>query len=158
MYIGVAVMATNIAFSLLALAVLPAGHVVEGVAAAFGLANVVGAVISWRILSRRLHGLAGRQIAGSLTRMHLAAIPGLFFALAASLMVGVILPPGPAFGIVTVIIGGSGALLLYLLFAKALGVTEVTELASGLRTRLGHLPRREPAWPGKPRARHRRRR
>ena len=137
MYIGVAVMATNIAFSLLALAVLPAGHVVEGVAAAFGLANVVGTVISWRILSHRLHGLAGRQIAGSLVRMHLAAIPGLFFALAASLMVGVILPPGPAFGIVTVIIGGSGALLLYLLFAKALGISEVTELTSGLRTRLG---------------------
>src|SRR5215467_1413662 len=40
MFIGVAVMATNIAFSLLALAVLPAGHVVEGVAAAFGLASV----------------------------------------------------------------------------------------------------------------------
>jgi putative peptidoglycan lipid II flippase len=137
MYIGVAVMATNIAFSLLALAVLPAGHVVEGVAAAFGLANVVGTVISWRILSRRLHGLAGRQIASSLVRMHLAAVPGLFFALAASLMVGVILPPGPAFGIVTLIIGGSGALLLYLLFAKALRITEVTELTSGLRTRLG---------------------
>src|SRR5215831_10730248 len=137
MYIGVAVMATNIAFSLLALAVLPAGHVVEGVAAAFGLANVVGTVISWRILSRRLHGLAGRQIAGSLVRMHLAAIPGLFFALAASLMVGVFLSPGPVFGIVTLIIGGSGALLLYLLFAKALKITEVTELTSGLRTRLG---------------------
>ena len=136
MYIGVAVMATNIAFSLLALAVLPAGHVVEGVAAAFGLANVVGTVISWRILSHRLHGLAGRQIADSLVRMHLAAVPSLFFALAASLMVGVILPPGPAFGIVTVLIGGSGALLLYLLFAKALGITEVTELTSGLRTRL----------------------
>ena len=154
MYIGVAVMATNIAFSLLALAVLPAGHVVEGVAAAFGLANVVGTVISWRILSRRLHGLAGQQIASSLVRMHLAAIPGLFFALAASLMVGVILAPGPAFGIVTVIIGGSGALLLYLLFAKALGITEVTELTSGLRTRLGRLPGREPSWPGsKPPAR-----
>ena len=159
MYIGVAVMATNIAGSLLALAVLPAGHVVEGVAAAFGLANVVGTVISWRILSRRLHGLAGRQIAGSLIRMHLAAIPGLFFALAASLMVGVILPPGPAFGIVTVIIGGSGALLLYLLFAKALGITEVTELTSGLRTRLGRpSPGRGLSRPGQPRARHRRRR
>jgi putative peptidoglycan lipid II flippase len=137
MYIGVGVMATNIAASLLALAVLPAGHVVQGVAAAFGLANVVGAALSWRILSRRLHGLAGRQITGSLIRMHLAALPGLFFALAASLMVGVILPPGPAFGIVTVIIGGGGALLLYLLFARALGITELTELTSGLRTRLG---------------------
>jgi putative peptidoglycan lipid II flippase len=136
MYIGVAVMATNIAASLLALAVLPSGHVVEGLAAAFGLANVVGTVVSWRILSRRLHGLAGRQIAASLINMHLAAIPGLIFALATSFMVGVILPPGPAFGIVTVILGGSGALLLYLLFARALKITELTELLSGLRTRL----------------------
>jgi putative peptidoglycan lipid II flippase len=137
MYIGVAVMATNVAASLLALALLPAGHVVEGVAAAFGLANVVGTVLSWIILSRRLHGLAGRQIAGSLIRMHLAAIPGLFFALATSLMVGVILSPGPVYGIVTIIIGGGGALLLYLLFARALGITELTELTSGLRNRLG---------------------
>jgi putative peptidoglycan lipid II flippase len=136
MYIGVAVMATNIAASLLALAVLPSGHVVEGLAAAFGLANVVGTVVSWRILSRRLHGLAGRQIAASLINMHLAAIPGLIFALATSFMVGVILPPGPAFGIVTVILGGSGALLLYLLFARAFKITELTELLSGLRTRL----------------------
>jgi putative peptidoglycan lipid II flippase len=136
MYIGVGVMATNIAASLLALAVLPAGHVVQGVAAAFGLANVVGTALSWRILSRRLLGLAGRQIAGSLLRMHLAALPGFFFALATSLMIGVILPQGPVYGIVTLIIGGSGALLLYFLFARALGVTELTELISGLRTRL----------------------
>jgi len=68
--------------------------------------------------------------------MHLAALPCLFFALAASLMVSVVLPPGPAYGIVTVIVGGGGALLLYLVFAKALGITELTELTSGLRTRL----------------------
>ena len=136
MYIGVAVMAINIAASLLALAVLPAGHVVEGLAAAFGLANLAGAVISWPILSRRLHGLDGRRIAVSLVKMHLAALPCLFFALAASLMVSVVLPPGPGYGIVTVIVGGGGALLLYLVFAKALGITELTELTSGLRTRL----------------------
>jgi hypothetical protein len=74
-------------------------------------------------------------------------------------MVGVILPPGPAFGIVTVIIGGSGALLLYLLFAKALGISEVTELTSGLRTRLGgRILGRGLSRPGQRRARHRRRR
>ena len=136
MYIGVAVMITNIAVSLLSLAVLPAGHVVEGVAAAFGIANIVGTAVSWRILSRRLDGLGGRAITVSLIHMHLAAIPALVFTLATRLMVGVILPPGPAFGIITVIIGGSGALLLYLLFARALGVTEVTELTAGLRTKL----------------------
>jgi len=62
--------------------------------------------------------------------------PGAIFALAVSFAVGVIFSPGPAFGIITVIVGGSGALLLYVLFAKALGVTELTELGSGLRTRL----------------------
>jgi len=136
MYIGVGVMATNIAGSLLALALLPAGHVVEGLAAAFGLANVVGTVVSWRILSRRLHGLAGKHIAASLINMHLAAIPGVIFAVATSVMVGVILPPGPAYGIVTVILGGGGALLLYVLFARVFGVTELTEVLAGLRTRL----------------------
>jgi hypothetical protein len=35
-----------------------------------------------------------------------------------------------------VIVGGSGALLLYLLFARALGIGEVSELTAGLRTRL----------------------
>jgi putative peptidoglycan lipid II flippase len=136
MYIGVAVMAVNITMSLLSLAVLPSGHVVQGVAAAFGLANLVGTIIAWRILSRRMRGLHGRLIAISLVRMHLAAIPGAIFALAVSFAVGVILSPGPAFGIATAIIGGSGALLLYVLFAKALGVTELTELGAGLRTRL----------------------
>src|SRR5262249_15179057 len=111
MFIGVAVMLANIAASLLSLAVLPTGHVVEGVAAGFGLANLVGTVISWRILSRRLHGLDGPAIAGSLVRMHLAAIPAAIFGLAVAFAVGVILSPGPAFGIVTIVVGGSGALL-----------------------------------------------
>jgi len=136
MYIGVAVMVTNIAVSLLSLAVLPAGHVVQGVAAAFGLANLTGTVIAWRILSHRMHGLDGHQIARSLVRMHLAAIPAAIYVLAVMSAVGVILSPGPAYGIVTVIIGGGGALMLYTMFAKALGVTEVIELSNGLRTRL----------------------
>jgi putative peptidoglycan lipid II flippase len=136
MFIGVAVMITNIALSLFSLAALPTGHVVEGVAAAFGVANLIGTVIAWQILSRRMRGLDGHRIASSLIRMHLAAIPAAIFALAITFSVGVILAPGPAFGIITVIIGGSGSLLLYVLFAKAFGVGELTELGAGLRTRL----------------------
>ena len=88
MFIGVAVMITNIALSLFSLSTLPAGHVVEGVAAAFGIANLVGTVIAWRILSRRTRGLDGHRIASSLIRMHLAAIPGAIFALAITFSVG----------------------------------------------------------------------
>src|SRR5215831_3692075 len=90
MFIGVAVMITNIALSLFSLSALPTGHVVEGVAAAFGLANLVGTVIAWFILSGRMRGLDGHRIASSLVRMHLAAIPGAIFALAITFSVGVI--------------------------------------------------------------------
>jgi putative peptidoglycan lipid II flippase len=137
MYIGVAVMIANITISLLSLSMLPTGHVVEGLAAAFGIANLVGTIVAWRILSRRMRGLAGHTIARSLIRMHLAAIPAAIFALAMTFAVGVVLPDGPVFGIITLIFGGSGALLLYVLFARALGITELTELTAGLRTRLG---------------------
>jgi putative peptidoglycan lipid II flippase len=136
MFIGVAVMAVNIAVSLLSLTALQHGHVMQGVAAAFGLANLAGAVIAWLVLSRRMRGLDGPGIARSLFRMHLAAIPAAIFGLAMMFAVGVVFSPGPAFGIITVLFGGSGALLLYVLFAKALGVREVAELAAGLRTRL----------------------
>jgi len=137
MFIGVAVMITNVGACLLALRLSPTGHVVQGLAVAFGLANLVGTIVAWRILSRRMRGLAGREIASSLFRMTIASIPAAIFALAITFAVGVILPAGPAFGMITIIFGGSGALLLYVLFAKALGVTELTELTAGLRTRLG---------------------
>ncbi len=138
MFIGVAVMLTNIGASLAALALLPAGHVVEGIAGAFGLSNVVGTVASWWILSRRLHGLGGPRIARSMIRMHVAAIPAALFALAVTFTVGVVFSPGPILGILTVVIGGCGGLLFYLLFARALSVTEVTDLMAGLRGRLRH--------------------
>jgi putative peptidoglycan lipid II flippase len=138
MLIGVVVMAVNIAASLLALALLPVGHVVEGLAASFGVANITGTVLSWRVVSRRLHGLDGYGIARTLVLTHVAAVPGMLFALASTFMFGVIVAPGPVFGVATVIVGGGGALLLYVLFSRALRIGEFTELTSGLRARLRH--------------------
>ena len=137
MFIGIAVMAVNIAASLLSLALLPSGHVVQGLGVSFGLANVVGAVVSWRLLSRRLGGLEGHWIAGSLIRMHGAGVPALIFAWATTFMVGVILTAGPLYGLITTAIGGSGGLLLYVLFARAIGITEVTDLGATVKARLG---------------------
>ena len=137
MFIGIAVMAVNIAASLLSLALLPSGHVVQGLGVSFGLSNVVGAVVSWRLLSRRLSGLEGHWIAGSLIRMHGAGIPALIFAWATTFMVGVILSAGPLYGLITTVIGASGGLLLYVLFARALGITEVTDLGATVKARLG---------------------
>jgi putative peptidoglycan lipid II flippase len=137
MFIGVGVMAVNIAASLLSLTLLPAGHVVEGLGVAFGLSNIVGAAASWLVLSRRLGGLEGRSIASSLLRMHGAAIPAMIFAWATTFMVGVLLAAGPLFGLITTVIGGSGGLLLYVLFSRALGVAEVTDLGVTVKARFG---------------------
>jgi putative peptidoglycan lipid II flippase len=137
MFIGVATMIVNSGISLLALYLLPAGHVVEGLGVAFGLGNLAGAIVAWRIASRRLGGLAGREISRTLVRMHLAALPALLFAWAVTFMVGVLLSPGPAYGLVTVVLGGGGGLFLYFLFCRALHVTEVTDLLGSVRARLG---------------------
>jgi putative peptidoglycan lipid II flippase len=137
MFIGIAVMAVNIAASLLSLGLLPSGHVVQGLGVSFGLSNVVGAVVSWRLLSRRLGGLEGHWIAGSLIRMHGAGIPALIFAWATTFMVGVIVAGGPLYGLITTAIGGSGGLLLYVLFARAIGITEITDLGATVKARLG---------------------
>ena len=133
--ISVVTMAINITANLLALAILPPQHVVAGLGAGFGLASLVGSIIAWRVLSRRIGGLDGRRVGSALLRMNLAAVPGVIFAIAVSVMVGAIIPGGRIAALLTVALGGSGAMLLYVLFAKAFRVTELDELTSSLHAR-----------------------
>jgi putative peptidoglycan lipid II flippase len=133
--ISVVTMAINITANLLALAILPPQHVVAGLGAGFGLASLVGSIIAWRVLSRRIGGLDGRRVGSALLRMNLAAIPGVIFAIAVSVMVGAVIPGGRIAALLTVALGGSGAMLLYVLFAKAFRVRELDELTSSLHAR-----------------------
>jgi len=134
--IGVGTMAVNIAANLIALTVLPPKHVVAGLGAGFGVANLVGTVVAWRVLSRRIGGLGGRAIGSSLLWMHAAAIPGVIFAIAVSVMIGAVASGGKLAALFTVALGGSGAMLLYVMFAKAFGVKELTDLTGTVRARL----------------------
>jgi putative peptidoglycan lipid II flippase len=134
--IGVGTMAVNIAANLIALAVLPPNHVVAGLGAGFGVANLVGTVVAWRVLSHRIGGLGGRAIGSSLLRMHAAAIPGVIFAIAVSVMISAVASGGKLAALFTVALGGSGAMLLYVMFAKAFGVKELTDLTGTVRARL----------------------
>jgi putative peptidoglycan lipid II flippase len=134
--ISVVTMVINITANLVALAVLPPQHVVAGLGAGFGVANLVGTVIAWRVLSRRVGGLDGRRVGSALARMNAAAIPGVIFAVAVSVMVGAVIPGGRVAALVTVALGGAGAMLLYVLFAKAFGVAELDELTASVRARL----------------------
>ena len=133
--IGLVAMAVNIAANLLALAILPPRQVVAGLGLGFGLANLTGAVIAWLILSRRIGGLDGRTVTSSLVRMHLASLAPACFAIAISLMVGVLLPAGRLGAFVTIALAGSGGLLLYVMFARALRVGELAGLTETVTAR-----------------------
>jgi murein biosynthesis integral membrane protein MurJ len=134
-FIGLAVMAVNIAMNVAAWALLPVGQITAGLAAGFGVANVAGAAIAWWILRGRTGGLDGRRIAWTLVRTLLASLPAMIFAIAMTMAVGVVFHPGPVNGFLTAVLGGGGALLMYLLFARALGVSELTDLAGSVTSR-----------------------
>jgi putative peptidoglycan lipid II flippase len=134
--IGAVTMAVNITTNLIAVAVLPPSEVVVGLGACFGIANIIGTTMAWRTIGRRIGGLNGIAVRKSLARMHLAALPGAVFALAIMVMVGAIIPGGTLAALTTVVIGGAGALLLYVTFAKAIGVPELDDLIGTVRSRL----------------------
>ncbi|MGN6679219.1 MAG: murein biosynthesis integral membrane protein MurJ, partial [Streptosporangiaceae bacterium] len=134
--IGVATMVANVGANLIALAAFPKSEVVAALGAGFGLANAVGAVLAWRVLSRRLGGLAGREIGRSLLRMHEAAVPAALFALIVSLLITSVFSTAKIYAALIVVVGGAGALLIYVVAAKKLRVTEVTDLMGMVRARV----------------------
>ena len=135
--IGAVTMVTNIATNLLALLIFPKGEIVAALGAGFGLANLVGSVVAWRVLSRRLGGLGGREIGRSLVRMHVAALPAAIFALAVVVALDLVFSAGRISAFAAVVVGGAGALLCYLGAARALRLREVTDVLSMVRSRLG---------------------
>jgi murein biosynthesis integral membrane protein MurJ len=135
--IGLGTMSLNIVANVIALNVLPPHEVVAGLGVGFGLANLLGTFLAWRILSRRLHGLDGTAIRGTLVRMHAAAIPAALFAITIGLLVTDIVAGGRTGAAITIVVGGGGALLLYVMFARALRVSELTSLGRSLMARFG---------------------
>ena len=137
-FVGLLMMCVNIAGGVIALEMLPAADVVAGLAVAYGVANLVGAVAGWALLLRRVGSLDGWAVARSLTRMHLATIPGLIFIVA--VMVGVahvIADPSRGYGLVVTIVGGGGAVALYALCARSLHVAELGFLIRTITARFG---------------------
>ncbi len=121
---------------LVALSVLPSRQVVIGLAAAYDLMTLTGAVLAWPLLLRRVGSLDGWRITRSLVRMFLATLPGLVFAFATMAIVGSVLH-GAGYGLVSTIIGGGGALLLYAFCARMLGIEEFRTLVRSVAGRFG---------------------
>jgi putative peptidoglycan lipid II flippase len=135
--IGGISMAVRIACSFAALAILPPGYVVAGVAVGFGVSNLVMLVGLWRALGRRVGGLDNRRIHTTLLRMHLAAVPGMIFAILVSVLIDHVARPGMLAAVATVAIGGAGGLLLYWLVGRMLKIDELRAVTKMTRVRLG---------------------
>src|SRR5215469_15508366 len=111
--IGMVMLVVAVIGSLVALTVLPPRQVVIGLAAAYDVVALTGAVLAWPLLLRRVGSLDGWRITRNLVRMFLATLPGLIFAFVVMNVVGSMLhAPGVMYGLVSTVIGGGGALLL----------------------------------------------
>src|SRR5580698_4020271 len=73
--IGLVTMTVNIIANLIADSYLSQHNLVAGLAVGFGVANFLGCVIAWRILSRRMRGLKGRVVGGTIGRLYAASVP-----------------------------------------------------------------------------------
>jgi putative peptidoglycan lipid II flippase len=133
--LGAVSMAVRIACSFLALAILPPQDVVAGLGVGFGISSLVMTLMLWRVLGRRVGSLDTRRITGTLVRMHIAAIPGMAVAIAASVVIAGVAPAGTITDLAIVAIGGAGGLVLYLATARILRIDEVGELTKSVRAR-----------------------
>jgi hypothetical protein len=95
-------------------------------------------VAGWALLLRRVGSLDGWAVARSLTRMHLATVPGLIFVVVVMVGVAHVLhDPGRGYGLVVTIVGGAGAVGLYALCARSLHVAEFGFVMKTIAARFG---------------------
>ena len=111
-----------------ALAALAAGYVAS---------YWITVIVAWRVLSRRLGGLQTRQTVRALVRMLLAGLGTLAVMAGAQRLLGEHLTLGHKLAaVLDIAVVGALGLVAYLLLARAMRITEVTEVVGMLRRRL----------------------
>ena len=83
-----------------------------------------------------MRGLKGRVVGGTIGRLYAATVPAALLALFVSLLVDNVVSGPRTASMITIVLGGGGALLVFVLFAQALRITEVTDVGRTLRSRL----------------------
>ena len=110
-------------------------HIVVWLPAPYGLYYIVGSVIMWYILNKRLNGLDGRRTALTLFKLHVATVPAALFGLLMIFAFGGL--PGDLWpALSSMVAGGLVGAVLFVVAAKILNVTEVTAFLDLLKTRL----------------------
>ncbi len=129
-------------FCVLAL-LLPDHWVGAGVGAAQSISYVVQAVIGWVWLRRHLGSLPAHDVAHTYGRLGLAAIVAAGVAL--GIRIGITLGVGDATraqNLLILVVAGLAFLVVYVVTARRLRVTEIDELVSPVTRRLGRLVHR----------------
>jgi putative peptidoglycan lipid II flippase len=135
--LGMVMLIVGVVGDLVALEVLPPTRTVVGLAFAYDLVTLSGAILAWPLLLRRVGSLDGWRITRSLVRMLLATVPGLLFALVVMAAVGSFMHQGPLYGLVATVVGGGGAVLLYAFCSRLLGIEEFRTLMRSVAGRFG---------------------
>jgi putative peptidoglycan lipid II flippase len=134
--IQVVIAATNVALALAAYAALPLRWKMVGVALAYSVTYALGLALSTAVLRRRIGGLDGSAVARTYIRLLVAALPAGLVAAAAAWALGRALGDGVTGSAVSLAVGGTLLLLVYLLAARAMHVQELETLAGSVRARV----------------------
>jgi putative peptidoglycan lipid II flippase len=135
--LGIVMLMVGIVGDIVALEVLPPTRTVIGLAFAYDLVTLSGAILAWPLLLRRVGSLDGWRITRSLVRMLLATVPGLVFILVITGVVGSFMQQGFVYGFIVTVVGGGGAVLLYAFCARLLAIEEFQTLMRSVAGRVG---------------------
>ncbi|GAA0981180.1 murein biosynthesis integral membrane protein MurJ [Nocardiopsis sp. NPDC006198] len=134
--IGAANLAVHSGLALVSYLLLPPNLVVVGVASGFMVSFLSGLTIAGLVLSRRIGGLDGKHIIGTMLRLHLAVVPSIAAGLGVLWFFDAYVGPGLASYIGAPVTGCVVGALLFLGFARLLRVPELSAAVELVRGRM----------------------
>lgn len=137
-YNTVIVAAVNAAASAICFLVLPARWAVIGMAASYGVAYMIGVVVAWRRLSKRMNGdLDTPHVVRTYARLAGASIPATVVSGAAVYGIMQGLGSGVLGSLTALIAGGAALVLVFYAAARKMRIEEMTALVGMVRAKLG---------------------
>ncbi|GAB2840569.1 hypothetical protein GCM10022221_44960 [Actinocorallia aurea] len=131
--------AVNVGTALAAFNLLPTEDIVVGIAGAFVVTNAVGVIVCALVLRRRLGRIDAGRIIAAHVKMLAAAGPMAAFAVGCHVLIEKWAGSGLIPSLATLVAGGLGGGILYLVAAKVLRIPEVDTMVRTLSARIPGL-------------------
>ncbi|MDX2601751.1 murein biosynthesis integral membrane protein MurJ [Streptomyces caniscabiei] len=137
-YNTVIVAAVNASASAICFFVIPARWAVVGMAAAYGLAYMIGVGVAWRRLKKRLSGdLDGSRVMRTYARLSIASLPAALLSGAACYGISRALGQGVGGSMLALAGGGIVLLGVFYVAARRMRIEELNSMVGMVRGRLG---------------------